>query len=83
MALRIHRWCSVERCVLPGDGYLLQSSLVELARGIVRPEQGQRVSDIPLAGCISSMHVVMNERSGRNVIIGGADDGSVAIWSLK
>lgn len=77
-----HRCRSIERSVLPGDGYLTQCSLVQLARGFVRPESGQHVSDIPLAGSISSMHIVMDERSGQNVIIGGADDGSVAIWSL-
>ncbi|KAI0060412.1 WD40 repeat-like protein [Artomyces pyxidatus] len=41
------------------------------------------LSDVPLDGFIVSLHLVQNDRSGERLIVGGADDGSVAIWSLE
>ena len=40
-------------------------------------------SDIPLAGTIVSLHLVKNNATGEEMIVGGADDGSVGIWELK
>ncbi|KAH9990289.1 hypothetical protein BJV77DRAFT_1013521 [Russula vinacea] len=41
------------------------------------------ISDIPLNGRVIGLHVVQNDRTGERLIVGGADDGSVAIWSLE
>ena len=65
-----------------GDGYLARCSFSQLARGVARDQVGQ-LSDIPLDGRISSMHIARDERSGENLVVGGGDDGSVAIWSLR
>ena len=67
-----------------GDGYLAHVSFVQLARGFVRPQPpGECVSDVPLAGGIVGVHVVRDDRTGKDVFVGGADDGSVAVWSTR
>ncbi|THH17275.1 hypothetical protein EW146_g3520 [Bondarzewia mesenterica] len=43
----------------------------------------RKSSDIALNGFIVDLHVVQNSRTTDRVIIGGADDGSVAIWALN
>jgi WD repeat-containing protein 7 len=41
------------------------------------------MSDIPLDGPIVGLHIIQNDQTGERLIVGGADDGSVAIWSLE
>jgi WD repeat-containing protein 7 len=36
-----------------------------------------------LDGFIVGLHQIENERTGQKLIVGGADDGSIAIWSLQ
>jgi len=43
----------------------------------------EKVSEISLGAPIVSLHLVKNERTGENLIVGGADDGSVAIWNSE
>ncbi|EKM49792.1 uncharacterized protein PHACADRAFT_265486 [Phanerochaete carnosa HHB-10118-sp] len=62
------------------DGYVSCCSFSQLARGSTR-DQASLVSDVPLAGRICSLYTTRNDRSGENLIIGGCDDGSVAIWA--
>lgn len=38
-------------------------------------------SDIPLDGSITSLHVVDDERTKEKFVVGGSDDGSLAVWS--
>ncbi|KAI0053216.1 WD40 repeat-like protein [Auriscalpium vulgare] len=64
------------------DGTLRLSSFLRLSQTDIDPTI-EVVSDVPLNGCILSLHVVQNDRTGDRLIIGGADDGSVAIWSLE
>lgn len=65
-----------------GDGTIGRSSFTKLAQvnSKLAPED---VSDVPLDGIIVSLHISQNDRTGERLIVGGADDGSVAIWSLE
>jgi len=42
-----------------------------------------KISDKPLDGYIISLHAVSNFRTNERYIFGGADDGSVAIWTTE
>ena len=41
------------------------------------------VSESALDGAITSLHLVQNGRTKERLIVGGADDGSVAFWTLE
>lgn len=43
----------------------------------------KETSDIPLAGPIVGLHVIVHERTKGSYIVGGVDDGSIAIWALE
>ncbi|KAI0298119.1 hypothetical protein B0F90DRAFT_1818820 [Multifurca ochricompacta] len=64
-----------------GDGTIGRSSFSNLVQlnSKLAPED---VSDIPLNGSVIGLHIAQNDRTGERLIVGGADDGSVAIWSL-
>ncbi|PSR79560.1 hypothetical protein PHLCEN_2v6971 [Hermanssonia centrifuga] len=68
--------------VQPGDGLIAHSSFSELVQGKTR-RTPDKISDLPLAGYITSMHLVTNEKTGERRIIGGSDDGAIAIWSYE
>jgi hypothetical protein len=34
-------------------------------------------------GVITSLHSIMNKRNGEKLVIGGVDDGGIAVWDLK
>jgi WD repeat-containing protein 7 len=53
-----------------------------VARGFSRDVPSE-VSDMPLDGYITSMHLARNDRTSEDLLIGGSDDGSIAIWSLR
>ena len=40
-------------------------------------------SDVPLRGPITTLFPVENERTKEQLIVGGADDGSIAFWSAE
>jgi hypothetical protein len=40
-------------------------------------------SDFALDGSITGLHLVQNGRTKDRLIVGGADDGSVAFWDLE
>ncbi|TFK39093.1 hypothetical protein BDQ12DRAFT_683016 [Crucibulum laeve] len=41
----------------------------------------QKTSNITLPGSITALHTVYNPRTKERLIVGGADDGSIAFWS--
>lgn len=41
-----------------------------------------KTSDSPLDGYLVGLHVIQNFRTREKYIVGGADDGSIAFWSL-
>ena len=65
-----------------GDGTIGRSSFPNLVQLNSVPAPGD-ISDIPLNGYIIGLHVIQNDRTGERLVVGGADDGSVAIWSLE
>lgn len=64
------------------DGTIGRSSFPNLVQLNSVPAPGD-ISDIPLNGYIIGLHVIQNDRTGERLVVGGADDGSVAIWSLE
>ncbi|KZT64172.1 WD40 repeat-like protein [Daedalea quercina L-15889] len=63
------------------DGRLRRSSFLGLSgRGSGRYSH---ISDIPLQGEIVSLHLVDDERTQEQRVVGGADDGSIAVWDLQ
>ncbi|PCH40400.1 WD40 repeat-like protein [Wolfiporia cocos MD-104 SS10] len=64
------------------DGRLRRTSLVDWARGSVDGSEAG-TSDVPLGGYVVALHRVVDERTKDLYIVGGADDGSVAIWSCR
>ncbi|TFK73197.1 WD40 repeat-like protein [Pluteus cervinus] len=62
------------------DGYLRQYPLPQMSGKLNTP---QRVSDTALSGCITTLQTVQNSRTKETYIIGGADDGSIAIWTMN
>ncbi|KAG1810892.1 uncharacterized protein BJ212DRAFT_1484021 [Suillus subaureus] len=42
-----------------------------------------KVSDMSLPSSILNMHLVRNDRTGERYILGGTDDGGIAIWALE
>ncbi|KAK7054386.1 hypothetical protein VNI00_003580 [Paramarasmius palmivorus] len=64
------------------DGKLRQCSLLQLCRKRLSQNPFDKVSEYTLDGFIVHLQVVKNMRTNERVIIGGADDGSVAIWTL-
>jgi hypothetical protein len=65
-----------------GDGTIGRSSFPNLVQLKSVPAPGD-ISDIPLNGFVVGLHVIQNDRTGERLVVGGADDGSVAIWSLE
>ena len=65
-----------------GDGTIGRSSFPNLVQlnSVLSPGD---ISDIPLNGYVIGLHVIQNDRTGERLVVGGADDGSVAIWSLE
>lgn len=80
------------------DGHIRQTSLLCLLqrRYHVRPPPlsafspisgsdvlFDKVSDMSLPSSILNMHLVRNDRTGERFILGGTDDGGIAIWALE
>lgn len=64
------------------DGTIARSSFPNLVQLNSVPAPGD-ISDVPLKGHVIGLHVIQNDRTGERLVVGGADDGSVAIWSLE
>ncbi|KIK67043.1 hypothetical protein GYMLUDRAFT_216928 [Collybiopsis luxurians FD-317 M1] len=64
------------------DGLLRQSSFVKFCDEKFSPDDCTVCSDVPLAGKIVSLHVAKNNRTKVQFILGGGDDGSIAVWSM-
>ncbi|KIJ60314.1 hypothetical protein HYDPIDRAFT_177510 [Hydnomerulius pinastri MD-312] len=42
-----------------------------------------RTSDISVSAPVQSLHLIRNERTGERFIVGGSDDGGIAVWTLQ
>ncbi|KAI9066035.1 WD40 repeat-like protein [Trametes sanguinea] len=60
------------------DGSLSRTSF----KDAIRNERGTS-SNLSLPGAILALDVVQNHRTGERCLVGGADDGTIAIWSLE
>lgn len=77
--MRLRSLCmAIDRCSYIADGLLSRTTLFGLARD---SSDSSQKSDMPLPGAIVSMDVVKNNRTGERAVIGGADDGTIAVWS--
>jgi hypothetical protein len=65
-----------------GDGRLRRASWANLSIGKVFTGCSE-TSNIPLNGEITSLHFVEDDRTKEPVLVGGADDGSLAFWSSR
>jgi hypothetical protein len=43
----------------------------------------EKVSDTKLPSSVLHMHLVRKDRTGERYILGGTDDGGIAIWALE
>jgi hypothetical protein len=57
-------------------------SVEQLFRQLNAPKEPIKISDKALNGYICGFHVVTNFRTGDKFILGGADDGSIAFWTI-
>jgi hypothetical protein len=72
----------VHSCLFIGDGRLRRISFDNLFKGKIISSSFE-VSDIPLNGYITTLHLVENDRTKEMIFVGGADDGSLAFWSSR
>ncbi|KAJ4468166.1 hypothetical protein J3R30DRAFT_3715082 [Lentinula aciculospora] len=63
------------------DGHLRQSSFLNLCDEQFSLDDCSSCSDFALDGKIVSLHLAKNERTNTKYLIGGGDDGSIAIWT--
>ncbi|KAJ3759980.1 hypothetical protein EV360DRAFT_81604 [Lentinula raphanica] len=63
------------------DGHLRQSSFVNLCEENFCMNDCSVRSDLALDSQIVSLHLAINERTNVQSLVGGGDDGSIAIWS--
>ncbi|KAL4259622.1 WD40-repeat-containing domain superfamily protein [Pleurotus pulmonarius] len=63
------------------DGLIRQASWTHMS-GESAKERFDKVSDVALDGYIASLFLVENLRTKERFVVGGADDGSLAVWAL-
>jgi WD repeat-containing protein 7 len=66
----------------PADGRIRQSSLMEMC-GTSQPSPRTKVSAQALQGYITGLHAIYHPLTREKLIIGGADDGSIAFWTVE
>ncbi|KAH7909671.1 WD40-repeat-containing domain protein [Hygrophoropsis aurantiaca] len=67
------------------DGCIRQTSLVQLARGgfSTKTLTFDKVSDGGIQNSyVQSLHLVRNDRTKERFVVGGGDDGGIAVWAL-
>ncbi|EIW52425.1 WD40 repeat-like protein [Trametes versicolor FP-101664 SS1] len=62
------------------DGRIRRTSLLE---GAQNSDASAQWSDFALPGAVLALDVVQNHRTGERVLVGGADDGTIAVWALN
>ncbi|PPQ70616.1 hypothetical protein CVT25_011982 [Psilocybe cyanescens] len=69
------------------DGILRQFSLAQMAGKSDNPQASSsssfKTSSPSLGGSLVGLHIVQNPRTRERYVVGGADDGSIAFWSLS
>lgn len=62
------------------DGRIRRTTLLG---GAQNSDASAQWSDFALPGAVLALDVVQNHRTGERVLVGGADDGTIAIWALE
>ncbi|KAH9932736.1 WD40 repeat-like protein [Epithele typhae] len=62
------------------DGLIHRTSLIDL---IQHTRQDKSTSDISLGGAVVHLDIVQNPRTNERVLVGGSDDGAIAIWDIS
>ncbi|KAL0567058.1 hypothetical protein V5O48_014937, partial [Marasmius crinis-equi] len=65
------------------DGRLRQTSLIQACRKRSSEVTFSKISDQPLDGYVVWLQEVRNLRTNERLVVGGADDGSIAVWTLS
>ncbi|KAG6864820.1 hypothetical protein C0991_006941 [Blastosporella zonata] len=65
------------------DGRLRSSSLIHLIEDPNKHAPSGKALDPALDGSLTALHVVSNGRTKEKFIVGGADDGSLAFWTIE
>lgn len=68
------------RIIYSDDGFIRCLPFTRLVKSSC---EASEVSDMPLQGNVVSLHVVESERTKERLVIGGADDGTIAVWATK
>jgi hypothetical protein len=68
---------------LLGDGRIRQTSFMRMCGRLEKSPALKKVSEPALSGYITGLHLVRNSRTKERFIVGGADDGSVAFWTIE
>ena len=66
---------------MTGDGSVEVSSFTKLS-STHNGTAHEKSTNVSLNGSIASLFMVRNERTDERLLVGGADDGSIAIWSF-
>lgn len=72
----------VERSV-PDDGSLRKASLQELIQSNVSNPGTRSPAENNINAIVVGLHLVQNDRTMEQIIVGGGDDGSIAFWELR
>lgn len=64
------------------DGRIRQSSLIEMCVKS-QPSSRTKISTQALRGYITGLHVVYHPLTKEKIVVGGADDGSIAFWTVE
>ncbi|GLB39841.1 putative WD40 repeats [Lyophyllum shimeji] len=64
------------------DGRLRQSSLIQMIGDAEKSSQAEEASEPALNGFLTGLHHVQNPRTKERFVVGGADDGSIAFWTI-
>jgi len=64
------------------DGLIRRSSFTQIAERRSLAEF-RAVSNVPLNGSITKLHLVQNDRTNERFIVGGSEDGSLAFWTKE
>lgn len=64
------------------DGLIRRSSFTQITERRSLAEF-RAVSDVPLNRSITKLHLVQNDRTNEQFIVGGSEDGCLAFWTKE
>ena len=64
------------------DGFIRRTSFAQMTERRNSPKF-TTISDVPLRGAVTTLHLVQNDTTKESYIVGGSDDGCLAFWSQE